>query len=176
MEKLLAYNNSFLGKYECSSLALDREERRDEKKRLDHLKKDQTMLVIKRFSKRKKENPTVTAGGPGGSYVKNTVPILLEMWNFIALWIVDTMIPIFCIAVLPSSRLCGELDLTMTKVKFSVLVKEMSPIVISRGTSLRAQECSPEKPTTAIVHVYPVDLPFRYLGLYDDWIGGIVDA
>ncbi|GJU58613.1 reverse transcriptase domain-containing protein [Tanacetum coccineum] len=32
--------NSFLGEYECSSLALDREERRDEKKRLDHLKQD----------------------------------------------------------------------------------------------------------------------------------------
>ncbi|GJZ28073.1 hypothetical protein Tco_0572720 [Tanacetum coccineum] len=47
-------NNSFLGEYECSSLALDRDERRDEKKRLDHLKQDQTMLVIKRFSKRKK--------------------------------------------------------------------------------------------------------------------------
>ncbi|GJT01540.1 hypothetical protein Tco_0822709 [Tanacetum coccineum] len=47
-------NNSFLGEYECSSLALDREEMRDEKKRLDHLKQDQTMLVIKRFSKRKK--------------------------------------------------------------------------------------------------------------------------
>ncbi|GJQ96976.1 hypothetical protein Tco_0008115 [Tanacetum coccineum] len=29
-------------------------ERRDEKKRLDHLKQDQTMLVIKRFSERKK--------------------------------------------------------------------------------------------------------------------------
>ncbi|GJW00235.1 hypothetical protein Tco_1555486 [Tanacetum coccineum] len=29
-------NNSFLGEYECSSLALDRDERRDEKKRLDH--------------------------------------------------------------------------------------------------------------------------------------------
>ncbi|GKA53748.1 hypothetical protein Tco_0747063 [Tanacetum coccineum] len=66
MEISLAYNNSFLGKYKCSSLTLDREERRDEKKRLDHLKKDQTMLVIKRFSERKKENPTVTAGGPGG--------------------------------------------------------------------------------------------------------------
>ncbi|GJT10157.1 retrovirus-related pol polyprotein from transposon TNT 1-94 [Tanacetum coccineum] len=47
-------NNSFLGEYECSSLALDRDERRDEKKRLDHLKQDQTMLVIKRFSERKK--------------------------------------------------------------------------------------------------------------------------
>ncbi|GJY56866.1 hypothetical protein Tco_0455981 [Tanacetum coccineum] len=47
-------NNLFLGEYECSSLALDREERRDEKKRLDHLKQDQTMLVIKRFSERKK--------------------------------------------------------------------------------------------------------------------------
>ncbi|GJR79255.1 hypothetical protein Tco_0150040 [Tanacetum coccineum] len=29
-------------------------ERKDEKKRLDHLKQDQTMLVIKRFSERKK--------------------------------------------------------------------------------------------------------------------------
>ncbi|GJR89578.1 hypothetical protein Tco_0213589 [Tanacetum coccineum] len=47
-------NNSFLDKYEYSSLALDREERRDKKKRLDHLKQDQTMLVIKRFSERKK--------------------------------------------------------------------------------------------------------------------------
>ncbi|GKB72115.1 hypothetical protein Tco_0933527, partial [Tanacetum coccineum] len=53
-KKSLDYNNSFLGEYECSSLALDREERRDEKKRLDHLKQDQTMLVIKRFSERKK--------------------------------------------------------------------------------------------------------------------------
>ncbi|GKC31795.1 hypothetical protein Tco_1039089 [Tanacetum coccineum] len=53
-EKLLDYNNSFLGEYECSSLALDREEMRDETKRLDHLKQDQTMLVIKIFSERKK--------------------------------------------------------------------------------------------------------------------------
>ncbi|GKC31237.1 hypothetical protein Tco_1038531, partial [Tanacetum coccineum] len=51
----LDYNNSFLGEYECSSLALDREERSNEKKRLDHLKQDQTM----------QENSTVTAGGPG---------------------------------------------------------------------------------------------------------------
>ncbi|GKB41251.1 hypothetical protein Tco_0886193, partial [Tanacetum coccineum] len=47
-------NNLFLGEYECSSLALDRDERRDEKKRLDHLKQDQTMLMIKRFSETKK--------------------------------------------------------------------------------------------------------------------------
>nr|GEW91391.1 hypothetical protein [Tanacetum cinerariifolium] len=53
-EKSLDYNNSFLGEHKCSSLSLDREERRDEKKRLDHLKQDQIMLVIKRFSKRKK--------------------------------------------------------------------------------------------------------------------------
>nr|GEY35338.1 hypothetical protein [Tanacetum cinerariifolium] len=43
-------NNSFLEEYECSSLAHDR----DEKKKLDHLKQDQTTLVIKRFSERKK--------------------------------------------------------------------------------------------------------------------------
>nr|GEW26743.1 hypothetical protein [Tanacetum cinerariifolium] len=41
-EKSLYYNNSFLGEYECSSLELDGEERRD-KKRLDHLKQDQTI-------------------------------------------------------------------------------------------------------------------------------------
>ncbi|GKC14376.1 hypothetical protein Tco_1011158 [Tanacetum coccineum] len=66
-------NNSFLGEYESSSLALDKEERRDEKKRLDHLKQDQTMLVIKRFSKRKKfcggeedEKELVDMGEVGG--------------------------------------------------------------------------------------------------------------
>ncbi|GKB11878.1 hypothetical protein Tco_0845801 [Tanacetum coccineum] len=53
-KKSLDYNNLFFDEYECSSLALDKEERKDEKKRLDHLKQDQTMLVIKRFSKRKK--------------------------------------------------------------------------------------------------------------------------
>nr|GEY14086.1 UBN2 domain-containing protein [Tanacetum cinerariifolium] len=37
-------NHSFLGEYECSSLALDREERREEKKRLDRLKQDQKIL------------------------------------------------------------------------------------------------------------------------------------
>ncbi|GJR83530.1 hypothetical protein Tco_0154315 [Tanacetum coccineum] len=46
-------NTSFLGEYECSSLALE-SEGRDEKKRLDHLKQDQEMLVIKIFSERKK--------------------------------------------------------------------------------------------------------------------------
>nr|GEW91759.1 hypothetical protein [Tanacetum cinerariifolium] len=48
-------NNAFLGEYECSSLALDREERRYKKKLLDHLKQDQTVIVIKRFSERKKD-------------------------------------------------------------------------------------------------------------------------
>ncbi|GJX59231.1 hypothetical protein Tco_0290621, partial [Tanacetum coccineum] len=33
----LDYNNSFLGEYECSSLALDREERRDEKEEIGSL-------------------------------------------------------------------------------------------------------------------------------------------
>ncbi|GJZ02331.1 hypothetical protein Tco_0520292 [Tanacetum coccineum] len=43
----LDYNNSFLGEYEYSSFALDREEKRDEKKRFDHLKQDQTMIAGK---------------------------------------------------------------------------------------------------------------------------------
>nr|GEX98345.1 ribonuclease H-like domain-containing protein [Tanacetum cinerariifolium] len=37
----LDYNNPFLGEYECSSLALDRDERIDENKRLNHLKQYQ---------------------------------------------------------------------------------------------------------------------------------------
>nr|GEW51843.1 hypothetical protein [Tanacetum cinerariifolium] len=72
-----------------------------------------------------------------GSYVKSTVPIPLGVWNFIALWIVDTSIPMFCIAVLPSNRLGGELDLTMTKVRVFVLMKGLFPIVISKGISPR---------------------------------------
>ncbi|GJS10233.1 hypothetical protein Tco_0367029 [Tanacetum coccineum] len=65
-----------------------------------------------------------------------------------ALQVKDQQIPIFCMAVLPSSRLCGELDLTMTKFRVSVLVKRPSPIVTSRGTYPIGQECSPEKPTS----------------------------
>ncbi|GKC88813.1 hypothetical protein Tco_1149462, partial [Tanacetum coccineum] len=52
-EKRSLINTSFLGEYECSSLALERGGR-DEKKKLDHLKQDQEMLVIKIFSERKK--------------------------------------------------------------------------------------------------------------------------
>nr|GEV01280.1 hypothetical protein [Tanacetum cinerariifolium] len=40
-----------------------------------------------------------------------------------------------------------ELDLTVTKSRTSVLLKGPSPIIISRGTSIRVQECSPKKPT-----------------------------
>ncbi|GKG26885.1 hypothetical protein Tco_0402588, partial [Tanacetum coccineum] len=36
-EKSLDYNNLFLGEYECSSLALDREEMRDEKEEIGSL-------------------------------------------------------------------------------------------------------------------------------------------
>ncbi|GKA22807.1 hypothetical protein Tco_0708769, partial [Tanacetum coccineum] len=36
-EKSLDYNNSFLGEYECSSLALDREDMRDEKEEIESL-------------------------------------------------------------------------------------------------------------------------------------------
>ncbi|GJR44839.1 putative reverse transcriptase domain-containing protein [Tanacetum coccineum] len=38
-EKSLDYNNSFLGEYECSSLALDKEERRDEKDEIGSLER-----------------------------------------------------------------------------------------------------------------------------------------
>ncbi|GJZ81723.1 hypothetical protein Tco_0646717, partial [Tanacetum coccineum] len=36
-EKSLDYSNSILGEYECSSLALVREERRDEKEEIESL-------------------------------------------------------------------------------------------------------------------------------------------
>ncbi|GKE15400.1 hypothetical protein Tco_1422977 [Tanacetum coccineum] len=71
------------------------------------------------------------------SYVKSTVPIPLGVWNFMAPWIIDTSIPIFCIAVLPSNSLGRELDHTMKKVRVSFLMKGLSPIVISKGISPR---------------------------------------
>ncbi|GJV73518.1 hypothetical protein Tco_1493513 [Tanacetum coccineum] len=53
-KKSLDCNNLFLGKYEYSSLALDREERRDEKKQIGSLETRSNNVVIKRFSVRKK--------------------------------------------------------------------------------------------------------------------------
>ncbi|GKF03020.1 hypothetical protein Tco_0029943, partial [Tanacetum coccineum] len=69
-----------------------------------------------------------------------------------------TTIPIFCIVVLTSSRLCGGLDVTMTKVKVFVLVKGLSSIVISKGTSPRGQECYLEKPTSGTFESTLTDL------------------
>ncbi|GKC40255.1 hypothetical protein Tco_1052639 [Tanacetum coccineum] len=73
-------------------------------------------------------------------------------------WMVDTTIPIRCIAVLQSNRLCGELDRMIMKLRTFILVREPSPIVISKGTSLRGQECSPEKPTSRTRSVGTLDL------------------
>ncbi|GJT37164.1 hypothetical protein Tco_0937029 [Tanacetum coccineum] len=62
-----------------------------------------------------------------------------------------------CIAVLQSNRLCGELDRMIMKLRTFILVREPSPIVISKGTSLRGQECSPEKPTSrTLIGVVPM--------------------
>ncbi|GKB91180.1 hypothetical protein Tco_0963452 [Tanacetum coccineum] len=57
------------------------------------------------------------------------------VWNLMALWIIETTIPIFRIAVLPNNILYGELDLTMTKLRVSLLKRGVSPIVISKRTS-----------------------------------------
>ncbi|GJQ89868.1 hypothetical protein Tco_0001007 [Tanacetum coccineum] len=57
-EKSLDYKNSFLGEYECSSLALDRGMR---KKILDHLKQDQ--IIWEQCSIYRQEILTVTGGG-----------------------------------------------------------------------------------------------------------------
>ncbi|GJT46332.1 hypothetical protein Tco_0955047 [Tanacetum coccineum] len=54
-------NNSFLGEYEYSSLALDRDERGDEKKRLDHLKQDQNF-----YGGEEDEKDLVEMGEVGG--------------------------------------------------------------------------------------------------------------
>ncbi|GJT92224.1 hypothetical protein Tco_1081069 [Tanacetum coccineum] len=58
-EKSLDYNNSFFGEYECSSLALDKEETRDEKEEIGSLEtrsnnvSDQEIYAIQRTSKKK---------------------------------------------------------------------------------------------------------------------------
>ncbi|GKF92561.1 hypothetical protein Tco_0279280, partial [Tanacetum coccineum] len=80
------------------------------------------------------------------SYVENTVPIPLAVWNLMAPWMVETTIPIFCIAVLPSNILYRKSDLMMTKLRVSLLVRGGSPIVISRGISPLNQDFSPENP------------------------------
>ncbi|GKC96728.1 hypothetical protein Tco_1162170 [Tanacetum coccineum] len=84
----------------------------------------------------------------GGSYVDSTMPIPLGVWNFMAPWIVDTMIPIRCMMVLSNNRLCGELDRMIKKLRTSIFLREPSPIMISKGTSPRGKECYPEKPTS----------------------------
>ncbi|GJZ39630.1 hypothetical protein Tco_0586193 [Tanacetum coccineum] len=88
--------------------------------------------------------------GPCRLFSERRVPIPFGVWNFIALWIVDTMIPICYMAVLPSSKLCGESDLTLTKLSVFVTVRRPFPIVISKGTYPMGQEYSPEKPTSKV--------------------------
>ncbi|GKF88774.1 hypothetical protein Tco_0262737 [Tanacetum coccineum] len=74
------------------------------------------------------------------SCVENIVSILWMVWNLTALWIVETTIPIFCIVVLLNSILYGELDLTMMKLRVSLLERGAAPIVTSKRTSLIAQD------------------------------------
>ncbi|GJZ63944.1 hypothetical protein Tco_0620365, partial [Tanacetum coccineum] len=57
------------------------------------------------------------------SCVGNTIPIPLAVWNLMAQWMVETTIPIFCIVVLPSNILYDESDLTMIKLRVSLLAK-----------------------------------------------------
>ncbi|GJU33218.1 hypothetical protein Tco_1176807 [Tanacetum coccineum] len=64
-EKSLIYNTSFLGEYECSSLALDR---RRKKIRLDHLKQGNNVVFIARKNPRLlkavPEVPDISGGRP----------------------------------------------------------------------------------------------------------------
>ncbi|GJY69920.1 hypothetical protein Tco_0472902 [Tanacetum coccineum] len=68
-KKSLDYNNSFLGEYECSSLALDREERGDEKEEIGSLKTssnngdDKELVVIGEIG------GVLLGGGDGGDFV-----------------------------------------------------------------------------------------------------------
>nr|GEX75199.1 hypothetical protein [Tanacetum cinerariifolium] len=78
------------------------------------------------------------------------VPIPLGVWNFMAPWTVDTTIPICCIALLPSSKLYGEYDFTITNVSVYVTAMGPSPIITSNGISPKGHDCSPEKPTRGV--------------------------
>ncbi|GKE38327.1 hypothetical protein Tco_1461732, partial [Tanacetum coccineum] len=64
-EKSLDYNNSFLGEYECSSLALDKVERRGEKEEIGSLETRSNNVSDQEIYIYRLENPTVTAGGHG---------------------------------------------------------------------------------------------------------------
>ncbi|GJV14780.1 hypothetical protein Tco_1360103 [Tanacetum coccineum] len=63
-KKSLDYNNSFLGEYECYSLALDREEIRDEKEEIGSLETRSKNVSDQEIYIYRQENPKVTAGGP----------------------------------------------------------------------------------------------------------------
>ncbi|GKC36173.1 hypothetical protein Tco_1048557, partial [Tanacetum coccineum] len=57
----LDYNNSFFGEYECSSLALDREERRDEKEEIGSLETRSNNVSDQEINSQRS-----AGGGPGG--------------------------------------------------------------------------------------------------------------
>ncbi|GKC36659.1 hypothetical protein Tco_1049043 [Tanacetum coccineum] len=91
-------------------------------------------------------------------FSEKMIPISLGMWNFMAPWTVDTTIPICCIAVLQSSKLCGESDFTITNVSVFFTMMGPSPIVISRGISPNGHDCSPEKPIRGVFESTQRDL------------------
>ncbi|GKE81157.1 hypothetical protein Tco_1551157 [Tanacetum coccineum] len=95
---------------------------------------------------------------PCGLFSERRVSISFGVWNFISLWIVDTMILICCMAVLPGGRLCGESEHMMTKLSVFLTVRRPSPIVISKGTSPKGQEYSPEKPMSRVLESTQRDL------------------
>ncbi|GJT60422.1 hypothetical protein Tco_1003955 [Tanacetum coccineum] len=73
-------------------------------------------------------------------YSEKMVPIPLGVWNFMAPWTVDTTIPICCIAVLPSSKLCGESDFMITNLMRGVFGPSedlIDSIDISRKKNVR---------------------------------------
>ncbi|GJU96375.1 hypothetical protein Tco_1321131 [Tanacetum coccineum] len=70
----------------------------------------------------------------------------------------DTTIPICCIAVLPSSKLCGESDFTITNVSVFVTAMGPFPIVISRDISPNGHDCSLEKPMRGVFESTQRDL------------------
>ncbi|GJU37287.1 hypothetical protein Tco_1185641, partial [Tanacetum coccineum] len=63
-EKSLDYNNLFLGEYKYSSLALDREEMRDEKEEIGSLETRSNNVSDQEIYIYRQENPMVTDGGP----------------------------------------------------------------------------------------------------------------
>ncbi|GKA65673.1 hypothetical protein Tco_0765380, partial [Tanacetum coccineum] len=77
-EKSLDTNNSFLGEYECSSLALDKEERRGEKEKIGSLKTRSNNVIDQEIYIYRLENPKDIGARAAVHIFNRTVSLLLK--------------------------------------------------------------------------------------------------